>query len=150
MPVGPSTRLLLQLRELPTCRSQPTQGPLQTHPALGSAASRTLSDRGPSSCAAFLCCHGARESLAACEGRLKVLPGWRDWGPCVREADGQRQWERTACAAVKGRLEKVFLYQGNKCQVASSRRGQAQLLCCCAAAAPVASWSEVCWRKRSQ
>ena len=36
-------------------------------------------------------------------------PGWRDRGVCVREADGQRQRERTAGGAVKGRLETVFL-----------------------------------------
>lgn len=74
-------------------------------------------------------------------------PGWRDRGVCVREADGQRQRERTAAAAVKGRLETVFLSDGNERQVASPCRGQAQLLCCCAAAALVAPCSEVCWRK---
>lgn len=43
-------------------------------------------------------------------------------GGCVREADGQRQQEGTACSAVKGRLKKVLLLHGNQCQVDSPRR----------------------------
>lgn len=52
-------------------------------------------------------------------GWLYFQPGWHDRGMCEGEAEGQRQWERTACAAVKVWLEKVFVSHGNKWQVAS-------------------------------
>lgn len=54
-PWGPSNLLLLQLCELLTRSSRPAEGLLHVPAALGSAASGTLLDRGPSSCAAFLC-----------------------------------------------------------------------------------------------
>lgn len=40
----------------------------------------------------------------------------------MREADGQRQREATACSAVKGGLKKVLLLHRNQCQVASPCR----------------------------
>lgn len=53
--MGASSLPLLQLRDLPTCRFQPAQRQLHMHTALEGAASRTLLNRGPSFCTAFLC-----------------------------------------------------------------------------------------------
>lgn len=105
--MGPSNLLLLQFRELPTHSSQPAQGLLQTHTALGSTASRTLLDQGPSSMCSFPLWTGCAEAATAqgnplrgCEGRLYILPAWlaRSGRVCERGSLAEAAGDNSLCS----------------------------------------------------